>query len=54
MREARLVGVLPDGTHVLVTLWADGSAEMATRPSLGGSWGPPVELQSADLSSVVP
>lgn len=38
------VGTLPfpsEGEQVLVTVWSDGTAEMAFRPAEESTWGPP-------------
>lgn len=34
------------GFQLLVTVWEDGTAEVAFRPPHGGTWGPPHPLQS--------
>lgn len=43
------VASMPDMVEVMVTVWADGSAECAFRPAGGHpqpSWGPPVPMES--------
>jgi len=36
----------------LLTIWEDGTHQLATRPNPGCTWGPPVELtrQSSEVS----
>lgn len=45
-RNRVFTGVLPDGTHVLVTIWPDpeDSAEVAFRDHTDATWGPPTQL----------
>ena len=45
-------GVGLDGTGYLLTTWADGTLELATRPHPGATWSPPVVLmrQSSEVS----
>jgi len=39
-------GRLPSGVEVLVTIYPDGTGELAHRePTVYGTWGPPVVLQ---------
>lgn len=45
-----------DGTDVLVTVWDDGSMEVALRDGLDctwQTWGPPVELADASMLRLV-
>lgn len=37
-------GMLPDGTHLLVTVWPDGTAEAATRLDAWSTWSAPTAL----------
>lgn len=39
-----LTGTLPGGEQVLVTVWSDGTAEVAFRPTSAATWGPPTLL----------
>ncbi len=48
------VGVDPyNGWSYLLTVWPDGTHEVATRPESSATWGPPVTLepQSSEVTS---
>lgn len=36
----------PTGGEVLVTIWADGTGQVAFRDHPGGTWGPPVAMEA--------
>jgi hypothetical protein len=42
-----LIANHPDGSQTLVTLWGDGTGEVATRPDLRATWGIPTDLEVA-------
>lgn len=52
MDHVTYVSITPTGDQFLLTEWADGTRELATRPHPGATWGPPVTLvrQSGEVS----
>lgn len=46
------IGILPDGTHVLVETWDNGNVTIATRAQSWDTWSPPTILQRADVGSL--
>lgn len=52
-REAPLAvlgGTLPDGTRVAVTVWWDGTGDIAFRPLNQTTFDPPIPLAKMDTS----
>ena len=44
-------GRLPDGTEILIDLWADGGGDMSLRPRNARTWGAPIALQRIEVAS---